>query len=334
MYEIHDQGEAHSAYSDLGMVANGLFNKIEVAEYYTVDLRQASPNSRVLSDVNSEMGLDEVRDSISDHLDPAEPILLTNLRDNVQGTVANDRIVAEPDKNGNDTLDPFDVIDGGGGYDTLEVYVSDADLDPGIDIDANHAQTSAMSSGCISVPARASMPTLPAGKAWKTVELGRFGAASDVTVKVDGASVSTSRTFGGDVTIVGAMGEVSVMAGKTSAIKVGSGAHTTSVMTKGGASVDVNLNGAGGQSMTVTSVSIDGVAGEGLGGDGKRGNPMEADLGCQTRFTMQTMTTFGFGAGDTIRHVSDGTFTRGTDANSTRQTDYYIAKSTGYQWCT
>ena len=315
MYEIHDQGEAHSAYADLGMVANGLFNKIAVAEYYTVDLRQASPNSRVLSDVNSEMGLDEVRDSISDHLDPAEPILLTNLRDNVQGTVANDRIVAEPDKNGNDTLDPFDVIDGGGGYDTLEVYVSDADLDPGIDIDANHAQVSNVERVYLS--SRTGINADIAG--WdglEEVELGRFGAASDVTVKVDGASVSTARTFGGDVTIVGAMGEVSVMAGKTSAIKVGSGAHTTSVMTKGGMSVDVNLNGAGGQSMTVTSVSIDGVAGEGLGGDGKRGNPMEA-IGV----TVRSDNTSAAATADAPEYVEADGITAVADS----ATGYYVA---------
>ena len=276
LYQIHDQGEAHAAYGDLGMVANGLFNKVAVAEYYTVDLRQASPNSRVLRDVNSETGLDDIRDSIGDHLDPAEPILLTNLRDNEVGTVANDRFLAEPDKNGNDTLDPFDTIDGGAGYDTLEVYTSDATVALGIDIDANHAQVSNVEHVYLS--SRTGINADIAGwEGLESVELGRFGATHDVTVKVDGASVSTSRTFGGDVTIVGAAGEVSVMAGKTSVVKVGSGAHTTSVMTKGGMTVDVNANGAGGQSATVTSVMIDDVAGEGLGGDGKRGISMEAD---------------------------------------------------------
>ena len=271
MYEIHDQGEAHSAYADLGMVANGLFNKIAVAEYYTVDLRQANPNSRVLSDVNSEMGLDEVRDSISDHLDPPDPILLTNQRDNVVGTAANDLIVAEPDSNGNDTLDPFDVIDGGGGNDSLEVYASGTE---DIEIDANGADVTNVERVYLSTRGAIDVD-LSGWEGLETVELGRFGNDAAVSVKVDGASVSTTRTYGGDVTIVGAMGEVSVMAGSSSAIRVGSGAHTTSVMTKGGASVDVNLNGAGGQSMTVTSVMLDGVKGEDLGGDGKRGNPME-----------------------------------------------------------
>ena len=309
MYDIHDQGEAHAAYADLGMVANGLFNKIEVAEYYTIDLRQAGSNSRVLRDVNSETGLADIMDSIGDFLDPAEPILLTNLRDNVVGTVANDRIVAEPDKNGNDTLDPFDTIDGGGGYDTLEVYTSDATVATGIDIDANHAQVSNVEHVYLS--SRTGINADIAGwEGLESVELGRFGAASDVSVKVNGASVSTSRTFGGDVTIVGAAGEVSVMAGKTSAIKVGSGAHTTSVMTKGGMTVDVNASGAGGQSMTVTSVSIDGVAGEGLGGDGKRGNPMEGvdvtvATGNDALSPSTTVTQYGTNVSGTFTPVPD-----------------------------
>ena len=274
MYDIHAQGEDHPAYADLGMVAMAFANKIDVAEYYTVDLRQAGPNSRVLRDVNSENGLDEVRDSISDHLDPADPIYLTNVRDDIEGTVANDRIVAEPDKNGNDTLDPFDVIDGDAGYDTLEVYTSDADVDPGIDIDANHAQVSNVERAYLS--SRTGINADLAGwEGLEEVELGRFGATHDVTVKVDGASVSTSRTFGGDVTIVGSAGEVTVDAGKTSTVNVGSGAHTTSVTVNGGAIVNVNASGAGGQSMTVTSVVLNGVTGEGLGGDGARGNPME-----------------------------------------------------------
>ena len=270
MYEIHDQGEAHAAYADLGMVANGLFNKIEVAEYYTVDLRQESSNSRVLRDVNSETGLADIMDSIGDHLDPPDPILLTNQRDNVVGTAANDLIVAEPDKNGNDTLDPFDVIDGGPGSDSLEVYSSGTE---DIDIDVNGADVTNVERVYLSTRGAIDVD-LTGWEGLETVELGRFGAASDVNVKVNGASVSTARTFGGAVTIVGAAGEASVMAGKTSAIKIGSGAHTTSVMTKGGASVDVNKTGAGGQSDTVTSVMIDGVQ-RGLGNDNARGTAQE-----------------------------------------------------------
>ena len=267
MYQIHDQGEAHAAYADLGMVANGLFNKIEVAEYYTVDLRQESSNSRVLRDVNSETGLDEVRDSIGDHLDPPDPIFLTKSRDNIEGTVANDLIIAEPDSNGEDTLDPFDTIDGGGGTDTLEVY---AGLD-GITIDKNHADV--MSVEHVYLSSRAGISAdLTGWEGVESVELGRFGSGSDVSLTVAGADVSTSRTFGGSVTITGAGGDLDLTAGSGSAVTVGSGAHTTSVSVKGGMSVTVH-NGRGGASENVTSVSLDGVA-RNLGTDMARGTAM------------------------------------------------------------
>ena len=317
LYDIHDQGEAHAAYGDLGMVANGLFNKIEVAEYYTVDLRQASSNSRVLREVNSETGLDDIRDSISDHLDPPDPILLTNQRDNVVGTAANDLIVAEPDKNGNDTLDPFDVIDGGPGSDSLEVYASGTE---DIEIDANGADV--MNVERVYLSTRGAIDVdLSGWEGLETVELGRFGNSADVSVEVAGASVSTARTFGGDVTIVGAGGEVSVMAGKTSAIKIGSGAHTTSVMTKGGASVDVNKTGAGGQSDTVTSVMIDGVQ-RNLGNDDARGTaqePVEVTVSATnaTDAASATNTQYGTHDGSTFTPIADDA------ANPT--TTYYLA---------
>ena len=306
MYEIHDQGEAHAAYADLGMVANGLFNKVAVAEYYTVDLRQASSNSRVLRDVNSETGLDDIRDSISDHLDPPDPILLTNQRDNVVGTAANDLIVAEPDKNANPTLDPFDVIDGGPGHDSLEIYAAQTD---DIEIDANGVEVSNVERTYLSTRG-AIDADLSGWEGLETVELGRFGNDANVTVKVAGASVSTTREFGGDVSIVGVAGMASVEAGSGSAVRVGSGAHTTSVSVKGGSSVDVNLNGAGGQSATVTNVYLDGVKGEGLGGDGERGNPMEGvdvtvATGNDALTPSATVTQYGTNVSGTFTPVPD-----------------------------
>ena len=273
LYDVHDQGEAHPSYGDLGMVATAFANKIEVADYYTVDLRQANPNSRVLHNVDSETGLDDIRDSISDYLDPPEPISLTSSRDNIVGTMANDEVISEPDSRGEDTLDPFDVVDGGAGEDTFRIYASE-----GITIDVNGVDVRNVENAYLSAR-QAITVDLSEWEGLESVTLGRFGNASDVSVTVDGASVSTVRTFGGDVTIIGASGEVNLNAAKTSTVKVGSGEHSTSVMVKGGETVDVSGNGAVGsaasQSMTVTSVVLDGVKGEGLGGDGKRSNPME-----------------------------------------------------------
>ena len=59
--------------------------------------------------------------------------------------------------------------------------------------------------------------------------------------------------------VIGASGSVEIEAGEDTAVHVGSDGHTESVMVEGGASVKVD-NGTGKQSMTVSSVSADGVA--------------------------------------------------------------------------
>ncbi len=251
MADISGRGEDHPAYGDLGMVAMALSNKIAVAEYYTVDLRQASSNSRVLREIDSDTGLADIMGSIGDYLDPAAPILLTNLRDNIEGTVGNDLIIAEPDPNGNDTLDSFDVIDGGAGYDTLEVYVSDTALGHVLEsINGNHADVTNVEKAYLSSRTAINVD-LSGWEGLQEVVLGRFGGASDVSVTVDGATVNTGRTFGGKVTIAGAGGAVDLMAGKTSAVTV-SGKHATSVMVDGGMRVTANGD-------AIASVSVDGV---------------------------------------------------------------------------
>ncbi len=281
MYDIHAQGSAHDAYDDLGSVADGLFNKIEVAEYYTVDLRQTDSNSRVLRDVNSENGLDEVRDSISDHLDPPDPIYLTNSRDNIEGTAANDLIISELDERGDKTLDPFDTIDGGAGFDTLEIYDNDD-----IVIDANGADV--MNVEHVYLSTRAAIDVnLSAWEDVESVELGRFGNTSDVSVTVAGAAVSTDRTFAGDVTITGAGGEVDITASPFSDVQIYSVAHTTSVSVQGGASIDVT--GGVSASETVTSVSIDGVQ-RNLGNDEGRGPSMQNVINPAADMTMPNAT--------------------------------------------
>ena len=317
LYEIHDQGEAHAAYADLGMVANGLFNKIDVAEYYTVDLRQANPNSRVLRDVNSEMGLDDIQDSIGDYLDPPDPILLTSQRDNVVGTAANDLIVAEPDSRGEDTLDPFDVIDGGPGHDSLEVYASGT---TDIEIDTNGADVTNVERVYLSTRGAIDVD-LTGWEGLETVELGRFGSDANVSVTVDGASVSSAREFGGETAMIsGAAGMVSLEAGKDTAVTVGSGAHTTGVSVEGGASVTVH-NGAGGQSMSVTGVYLDGVQ-RALGTDEKRGTgqepvPVTVSATNGTDTASATQTQYGTNVG--------GTFTPIPDSADNPTTTYYMA---------
>ena len=119
--DIYGQGAAHPAWADLGMAATALHNKTEVAAYHTVVLLQSNPSSRVLRDVDSSTGLDQLRGSINDLLDSPDPVYLTVGRDVITGTAANDLFVSEPSQ-GVSTLESIDEIDGGDGSDTLEIY--------------------------------------------------------------------------------------------------------------------------------------------------------------------------------------------------------------------
>ncbi len=279
LHDIAMTGMDHPAYGGLGMAAMAFANQIEVAEHYTLNARMAEPSADVLDGVTSDA--DSVTMAI-DAIDnpPAPPeemegqtFTLGTLRDKVVGTAYDDTIVSEPDSKGDATLGPADTIDGGAGYDSLEIFNIETDgimIDSAVDADVMNVEHVYLSArNAIDV-------NLSEWEGLEMVEIGRFGRDEDVMVTVDGASVSSSRTIDGDVTIAGAAGDVSVAAGKTSVVRVESGAHTTSVMAKGGMTVDVASNGANGQSMTVTSVSIDGVAGEDLGADKVRGNTMEA----------------------------------------------------------
>ncbi len=278
LHDIAMTGMDHPAYGDLGMAAMAFANQIEVAEHYTLNARMAEPSADVLDGVTSDA--DSVTMAI-DAIDnpPAPPeemegqtFTLGTLRDKVVGTAYDDTIISEPDSKGDSTLGPADTIDGGAGYDSLEIFNIETDgivIDSSVDADVMNVEHVYLSArNAINV-------NLSEWEGLEMVEIGRFGRDEEVMVTVDGASVSSSRTIDGDVTIAGAAGDVSVAASKTSVVRVESGAHTTSVMTKGGKTVDVASNGANGQSMTVTSVSVDGVAGEGLGADKVRGDTME-----------------------------------------------------------
>ncbi len=259
---------------------------------------------------------------------PPEPVIgetynLLKTRDNLRGTDRNDEFVADADNGGFATLNGFDTIDGGDGYDSMVVYdISTAiSIDPGQGDVEYDAQVSNIER--LDIFARGGITAdVSEWDGLEHVELARFARDGSVSVTVDGATVSTDRTFGGDkVTIVGVSGDVNLEAGSGTAVRVGSGEHTTSVTVKGGSSVDVNANGAGGQSMTVTSVALDGVKGEGLGEDGKRGNLMEevgvaVSAGNSSLLPSATVTQYGTN--------EDGTFTEVSDADAAANM-YYMA---------
>ncbi len=259
--DVIAQGEDHSGYADFGGAAMALLNKFEVAEYHTVILRQSGPNSRILRDVTSEVGLDDIRANIDDYLDPSDPIYLTNLRDNIEGGPTADYIIAEPDANQRETLDSFDTIDGGGGSDTLEVYDADD-----LEIDVNGADVSNVEN--IYLSARNKIDAdLSRWEGVETVTLGRFGNTDTVNLKVAGAAVETTRTFGNDVTITGAGGDLSLTATAGSAVTVNSDGITSGVSVTGGKSVTINGKDS------VVAAAVSGVARD-FGNDGERGASM------------------------------------------------------------
>ena len=322
--------ENHPARGDLGGVAVGLYHRIDVAKHYTLEARMADPSSDALAGVTSDPDTAmAAKDAIDNPPTAPEDMTgdnfsLAKTRDNIKGTDYDDNFLADADEDGFATLNGFDTIDGGDGNDIMSVF--DISTDPDIGKAEYDAQVSNIER--LEIFARGGIDANLSGwEGLEHVELEQFSRSGNVKITVDGATVGTDRTFGGDVTIVGAAGEVSVMAGKTSVVKVGSGAHTTSVMTKGGMTVDVNGNGAmssaASQSDKVTTVVIDGVAGEGLGGDGKRGISMEADDVTVSATNASAVTPSE--SVDQYGTNENGTFTPIPDAATNPTTKYYKA---------
>ena len=269
MLDIHAQGMDHPAYGDLGMVASALANQIAVAEHYTLNSRMADSSSAVLENVTSD---DATAMAAIEAIDnppapPVEPEMgqryeLTPTIDDLTGGDADDTFVAQPIQGAdglfNATLNSFDSIDGGGGVDTIHIFGVDPrdTLRLGAEDIMNVENVVITTVGNINA-------NLSDWTGLESVTLDRFGREDETTVDVtvDGATVTVSdgRQFNGNVKIVGAAGAVNIDASASSVVRVGSAGHTETVMVEGGASVMVD-NGAGKQSETVTSVSVDGVA--------------------------------------------------------------------------
>ena len=266
LHDIAEKGMAHPAYGDLGMSAMTMANKVSVASHYTLNARMEEPSSEVLSNVTADedsvaMAIDAIDNP---RMPPEEPpmgetYVLSATRDDVPGTDQDDTIIAEPVAQFSSlftqTLQPFDVINGGDGMDTFYIY----DVDAG-DYNISNADVSNVEHVIVNAQAGITAD-MSEWSGLESVDLQRFAKNGKVDITVDGATVMTSQTYGGThVMINGAAGAVDLMAGPTTDVKIGSGAHTTSVMVKGGDHVEVGKNSGGsGQSETVTSVSVDGV---------------------------------------------------------------------------
>ncbi len=322
LHDIADAGEDHAAYADLGMAAMAFANQVAVASHYTLEARMADPSADALAGVTADadsatMAIDAIDNP------PAPPgetggqkFMLTPTIDDIKGGDADDMIIAQPVAQVSnvfrDVLNPFDTIDGGGGVDTIHIFGVDptAKLNLGAEAISNVENVVINTVGGIDAD-------LTDWDGVEMVDLRRFGSEGDVTLIVDdGATVSTSQTFRGDVTLVGSAGDVSIKAGGSSEVHVGSAGQTETVTVMGGGNVTID-NGAGKQSQTVTRVSATGVA-HNTGTEEEQASgtfvPMTDRDGFVVGDDGSTRVTINTGATDTydlVRVNNDGVFVNG-----------------------
>ncbi len=268
LHDIAMTGMDHPAYADLGMAAMAFANQIQVAEHYTLNARMAEPSADVLDGVTADadsvtMAIDAIDNPPAP---PEEPVMgmryvLTPTIDDFMGGEADDTFVAQPVQGAdglfNATLNSFDSIDGGAGSDTIHIF----GVNPNDTLRLGAEDISNVENVVISTVGSIDA-NLGDWTGLESVNLDRFGRDDEtmVNVTVDGAMVGAERAFSGNVTIVGAGGMVDVEASASSMVHIGSAGHTGSVMVKGGASITVDSGDSDKvQSMTVTSVSVDGV---------------------------------------------------------------------------
>ncbi len=266
LHDIAMTGMDHPAYGDLGMAAMAFHNQIEVAEHYTLNARMAEHSASVLEGVTADadsvaMAIDAIDNPVMEDPMMGMRYVLTPTIDVFNGGDGDDTFVAQPEQGAdglfNETLSSFDSIDGGAGNDTIHVFGvnTGSELILGTEDIRNVENLVINTVGGVDAD-------LSDWEGLESVSLERFGRDDETSVEVvvDGAMVSSDRTFHGNVEIVGAGGAVDIEAGMGSMVHIGSGGHTGSVMVKGGMSVTIGKNAGGGQSQTVTSVSVDGLA--------------------------------------------------------------------------
>ena len=256
---IDAAGDAHPAAAELGAAAAALANKVEVAEYYTLDARIADPSADAIAGVTSDddtvaaaiTAIDGDGDGVTE--ETGETFLLTGLRDSIVGTSGDDDIYAEPVVLGSgstsQSLQPYDAIDGGAGVDTLFVY--DIDDERGLEIDADQVSNVEH----LIVNAQGSVTAdLTEWDGLESVELERY--SGDVDIAVEGASVTLGETAGGDVTIDGAGGVLSLTTGRgANVVNIATREHTVSVDISGTAdSISISENSSGRLSSSLESV--------------------------------------------------------------------------------
>ena len=263
LLEVNHQGSDHADYATFGTYAMRFGNQVEVARYYTVDKKWMTPGESVLNEVDDTAASVTAAKTLIDGMkQPGKNFALTTGVDQFTGTPGNDTFVATES-----TLNGADRLHGKEGMDTLELSSgsgANADISIPRGATVSHIETLSVSSdgdfsGDVSQ--------------WTGLKTVTLEVVKDVDLELDadaGIKV-TSESLGDDedaskVTIENAgMVELEEVSKHAQVNIMGEG--TTSVMVQGGKGVEVNS--AASPSMTVKSVTLDGVH-DGMGKDGKR----------------------------------------------------------------
>ena len=263
LLEVNHQGNDHPDHGTFGTYAMRFGNQVEVARYYTVDKKWMTPGESVLNEVDdTAASVTAAKGSIDGMQQPGKNFALTTGVDQFTGTPGNDTFVATES-----TLNGADRLDGKEGMDTLELSSgSGANADISIprgatveDIETLSVTSDGKFTGDVS--------------AWTGLETVKLEVVKDVDLELDAdAAVKVmSDSLGDDedaseVTIENAGMVALEGVSKQATVKI-TGEGTESVMVAGGKSVHVNTKAS--PSMTVNSVTVNGVA-RNNGEDGKR----------------------------------------------------------------
>ena len=263
LLEVNHQGSDHVDYATFGSYAMRFGNQVEVAQYYTVDKKWMTPGESVLNEVDdTAASVTAAKGRIDGMQQPGKNFTLTTGVDQFTGTPGDDTFVATES-----TLNGADRLDGKEGMDTLELSSgsgANADISIPVGATVSHIETLSVSSdgkfsGDVSK--------------WEGLKTVQLEVVKDVDLELkagDGTKV-TSTSLGDDddastVTIENA-GMVSLESvSKQATVKI-TGEGTESVMVEGG--MKVEANSAASPSLTLKSVTLDGVA-RNNGDDGKR----------------------------------------------------------------
>ena len=262
LLEVNQQGSDHADHQAFGAYAMRFGNQVEVARYYTIEKEWMTPSESVLAGVDgTAASVTAAKGSIDGMQQPGKNFALTTGVDQFTGTLGNDTFVATES-----TLNVADRLNGKAGKDTLELSTGSGNADISIPRGATveHIETLSVSSdgdfsGDVSQ--------------WTGLETVKLEVVKnvDLELKAGGGTEVTSTSLGDDdkastVTIENA-GMVELAGVNHNATVKISGEGTESVMVEGGKGVDVNS--AASPSLTLKSVTLDGVH-NGMGKDGKR----------------------------------------------------------------